>query len=339
MRCLIFKINQLGDNVVFLSSLQELLKRDSDCQISLVTSPLAAPLYQTTLPQIRLLTYPTTDFNSAWKNPLRLLNLAKTLRAEAPDACLVANDQGNVAHLLARLSGAPLRIGPLNPHLPLRPLLTHRVPLDPKATTARHNWHLISEFLHLRGLGRLEGTPPPPDLSAFGVDPHGTVVIHPEASRAYQRWPAERYLALANHLAETSSMRVTWIHYSDHPPHTLHPTIRLLQPPDLATLVRCLAGARFFIGNNSGPMHLASALGIPSVIPIGPSAYNWDPEWHREGFDLLREPVLPCQPCDSFQGPVGVCRHSIQPMQCLDRWSVNAVYDRVIQRLTSSIEV
>ena len=102
----------------------------------------------------------------------------------------------------------------------------------------------------------------------------------------------------------------------------------------LDEFVRLMTGARHFVGNNSGPMNLASALGIPSTIFNGPSTPNWDPPWYRDRFDLLLDPSLACQPCDRLTHPVNACQNSVHPMTCMDRWGVTEVHERIMLRLT-----
>ena len=94
-----------------------------------------------------------------------------------------------------------------------------------------------------------------------------------------------------------------------------------------------MAGARHFVGNNSGPMNIASALGVSGTILNGPSAANWDPPWHGERFDLLRDPALACQPCDPLTHPANVCQNREHPMACMLRWSVDDVLKEVSRRL------
>ena len=52
---------------------------------------------------------------------------------------------------------------------------------------------------------------------------------------------------------------------------------RLAPPTDLATLAALLAGARLFVGGDSGPLHLACATGCPVLALYGPT----DPEVNR----------------------------------------------------------
>ena len=112
MTLLVFKVNQLGDNVVFLPVVQALVTAHPDWRIVVMTSPAAARLYEVCCPKVELRVFETAKFNGAWRKPWRLARMARELRTLRPDACLLGDDQGNVAHLLARLSGANWRRRP-----------------------------------------------------------------------------------------------------------------------------------------------------------------------------------------------------------------------------------
>ena len=321
MTLLVFKVNQLGDNVVFLPVVQSLVAAHPDWRIVVLTSPMAARLYEVCCPQVELRVFETAQFNGAWRNPWRLARMVAELRDLKPDACLLGDDQGNVAHLLARLSGAKLCVGPQTPHVRLNFLIPYRVGVNESFSVAAHNWLIAgSKF-------ELPEVMPAPDLSAFGRDASGAIVIHAGASREYQRWPLKHFVELANRLAETHAVR--WIVQGDEV--GLSPEVQRVKTDSLDELVRVIAGAKLFVGNNSGPMHIAAACSTPGVILIGPSSPRWDPVWHRERFDLLREPRLSCQPCDSATKPANRCLNTQAPMACLNRWSVDAVHERVIK--------
>lgn len=323
MTLLVFKVNQLGDNVVFLPVVQSLAAAHPDWHIVVLTSPVAARLYEVCCPQVELRVVETAKFNGAWRQPWRLMRMAAQLRALKPEVCLLGDDQGNVAHLLARLSGATCCLGPQTPHVKLNGLLTHRAAVDASMSVAAHNWRIAGMKFALPEIM------PAPDLSAFGRDESGAIVIHAGASREYQRWPVRNFVELANRLAKSHVVR--WIVQGDDA--GLSDAVDRVKTGTLDELVRVIAGAKLFVSNHSGPMHIASACGTPGVVLVGPSSLRWDPSWHRERFALLREPRLRCQPCDLPTKPVNRCLNTQTPMACLNRWSVEAVHERVMRML------
>ena len=87
--------------------------------------------------------------------------------------------------------------------------------------------------------------------------------IHPFAGSSKKRWPLDRFRELAERLAR--SMPVEWC---AGPEDELAGARRF---EDLWALARWLATARIYIGNDSGPTHLAAAVGTPVVALFGPS--------------------------------------------------------------------
>lgn len=331
---LISKVNQLGDNVVYLPVVQSLVAAHPEWRIVVLTSPTAARLYEVCCPGVNVITYETAEFNRAWRHPARLWRYWRDIRAIKPDACLLGCDQGSVAHLLARSSGARVSVGPQSDRVKLNALLNVRLPAKGEEHVAIYNWRIAQALARRLELDALPEKMPPPDLSAFGREANGAVVMHAGASRAYKRWPLERCIELANRLSAQHA--VTWFEQDEPGEDMLKPEVRRVKPGSLDELVRVMAGAKHFIGNNSGPMNIASALGVPGTIFNGPSTPNWDPPWHTDGFDILRDPKLACQPCDLLTHPVNACQNMQRPMACMDRWSVDEVHRRIETRLAAA---
>jgi ADP-heptose:LPS heptosyltransferase len=98
----------------------------------------------------------------------------------------------------------------------------------------------------------------------------GFAAIHPFAGSLKKRWPLERFQELARGLARR--MPVEWC----RGPDDALAGARCFN--DLYELAGWLAGARIYIGNDSGPSHLAAAVGTPVVALFGPSdAAVWAP--------------------------------------------------------------
>jgi heptosyltransferase-2 len=93
---------------------------------------------------------------------------------------------------------------------------------------------------------------------------------------------------------------------------------------DVGALIGILAGASLFVGNDSGPAHLAAALGRPGVTLFGStSASHSGPVGPR--MRTLHRP-LPCAPCFAQECPLG-------HLACLEGLSVDAVADAAHQSL------
>jgi heptosyltransferase-1 len=118
---------------------------------------------------------------------------------------------------------------------------------------------------------------------APGADPADPYfVIHPGAAWASKRYPAERWGRVAAALAARSSRRVL---ISAGPgeeglagevERASGGAARRAVAPDLPRLVRLLAGADLVAGGDTGPLHLAHALAVPTLFLHGPT----DPATH-----------------------------------------------------------
>jgi lipopolysaccharide heptosyltransferase III len=110
-------------------------------------------------------------------------------------------------------------------------------------------------------------------------------VIHPFSGSPRKNWPLDRFQALARRLER--AMPVRWCAGLDDPP--LDNAVRI---GDLYELACWLAGARLYIGNDSGVTHLAAAAGTPVLALFGPT----DPEiWAPRG-PHVRVARWGCQP-------------------------------------------
>ena len=326
MRLLVFKANQLGDNVVFLPVARQWIAQLGAENVFVMTSPTAADLYRGLIPDRNLWIEPTAKVLGAWKNPARLGRLHFRLRGIAPDAAWFPFDQGNVPRLLARIAGVPLRAGAPNPALATNGFLNRRFEADPSANVAESEWRAAAAFSRELGLPAWPDSPPRPGLDHLTgpTDPEPSrVFIHAGASHAVKRWPIERHVALANRLVRRGP--VTWASQGDPSEDRLSSRIERLAPGSLAGLAKAIAACGLFIGNNSGPLHLAAAAGVATVCLPGPAPVQWDAGWDRWRHLALRTPGLDCQPCATVRRGVTTCANRETPSACLQFWTVEAV--------------
>lgn len=98
------------------------------------------------------------------------------------------------------------------------------------------------------------------------------IVIHPFSGSAKKNWPLERYREVARQLGDT-------VRWCGGPEDVLSEAVRFENLYDLACW---LAGARLYIGNDSGITHLAAAVGTPVLALFGPTDPRvWAPRGER----------------------------------------------------------
>ena len=94
-------------------------------------------------------------------------------------------------------------------------------------------------------------------------------VLHPVAATPGKTWPAAHFLAVAARLRDSGMHPVFIGAASDD--LSAFSDFRTLRGAPLSEIKSLLAGASLFVGNDSGPAHMAAAFGIPSVVIFGES--------------------------------------------------------------------
>jgi lipopolysaccharide heptosyltransferase I len=254
---------------------------------------------------------------------------------------LVVDLQGLLrSAILARVSGAPVRVGFANGREGSPWFYTDRVPVPAGDMHAVDRYLLVSRFL---------GAPQKaPDLSDFPLpaDPaaddrvaallasehvrSGTILVamNPTARWDTKQWPSGSFLATADRLqagdarvvligsVEDSAVGAQAIREMRTPP------IDLMGKTTLKELIAVLRRARVLVTNDSGPMHLAAAVGTPVVALFGPT----DPARtgpYGPGHTALRSGV-PCSPCFSRR-----CTN-VTRLECLTAISPDEVIRQVL---------
>ena len=140
--------------------------------------------------------------------------------------------------------------------------------------------HAVDFYLdHARSLGAT-GCSDRPRIIVEPID-EGYAVIHPYSGSPKKNWPLDNYREVAEWLEKR--MPVYWCAGPEEP---LEGATRFDRLDDLA---RWLAGARLYIGNDSGITHLAAAVGAP-VMAIFQST---DPRtWAPKGANVLERPSV-----------------------------------------------
>jgi heptosyltransferase-3 len=113
-------------------------------------------------------------------------------------------------------------------------------------------------------------------------------VLHPFAAAESKRWPAERFVALSRHLEREHGLGAVVLGGAndDFAPFRDFETLR---GAPLGEVKGWIAGAALFAGNDSGPAHMAAALGVPLLVLFGPSDPRiWGP-WRADA-ELLHAP-------------------------------------------------
>lgn len=168
--------------------------------------------------------------------------------------------------------------------------------------------------------GRLavEDVATPPD--SIGTEPY--IVVHPGASVPAREWPAEHHAAAVELMSRTGHRVVVTGGPSDREltAQVAGTTgVDLGGRTDVKTLAGVIAGARAIVTGNTGPAHLAAAVGTPVVSLFSPvvPAVRWAP--YRVRLELLGDQNAPCRNSRARICPIPghPCLTSVTPEEVL----------------------
>ncbi|MDB6108571.1 MAG: hypothetical protein JWR69_321 [Pedosphaera sp.] len=225
-------------------------------------------------------------------------------------------------HFLMNMTGAKRRLG--FPRIGSRAFLTDPLELPDPGVHRYEYWRTIG-----RGLG-LEL--PPQDKVQLSPNQGGQLVlVHTGAGQPVRVWPLERYQRLVGHLrAQNYNVRVLcnpeqfewWLRAGE---------TAVAKPTTITELLTFMNGAGAFIGNDSGPGHLAAFLGIPTFTLFGPQVPAWFVPLHPAAVYIEGKPC-PYKPCsDSCRFPIPQCLWNVGEIEVREK--VDAFLRRQIQTL------
>ena len=131
------------------------------------------------------------------------------------------------------------------------------------------------------------------------------MALHPGASKTPRAWHAERFGALGRRLAERTGARVVLLgapgerDILDRAMAPIPAARRLVLPLDLSIKIvgAILERSDLFVGSDSGPMHVAAALGVPTIGIFGPGSPRRTAPIGAPGRVAIIGKEYPCSPC------------------------------------------
>lgn len=108
------------------------------------------------------------------------------------------------------------------------------------------------------------------------------IVIHPGSGAARKCWPIDRFIDLAESIAK--QRRVSFVigeaeraNWPSDQIRRLEAIAMIAEPATYVALRDVIANAATYIGNDSGPTHLAAACGVPTIALFGGDPARWSP--------------------------------------------------------------
>lgn len=160
------------------------------------------------------------------------------------------------------------------------------------------------------------------------------LVVFPGASVVERRWGAEKYREVARLLAGTGLPIVvvgSSVDQQDATSIAENLGISLAGTTSLAEAAAVIAGAALFISADSGLLHIAVALDVPTVSLFGPGiAAKWAP--HGDKHRIINHNLL-CSPCTRF-GTTPPCPYNVR---CMQEIKPTEVVEAVMQLISANL--
>ncbi len=285
---LIIKPSALGDIVLALPVLSALRKGCPNIRISWLVRPEFAPLLENHPDLDEIIIFDRKFLGKWWCSPKRfaaLVSLIRKLRSGNFDAVLDLQGLFRTA-VLPFLAGCKKRFG-MATAAEFAPIFYNiKVSTDPNSA------HLVDYYLKIaRAAGASDTdvefklTPAPESanwlddtLTKNKINRDNYVVFVTGAAHDVKRWPVEYFAALADKISASHASSI--IAVGTDKEKTITQKLKSLAKTDVADftsqtnitqLIALLSKAALVISNDTGPGHIAAALGVPLVMIFGPT--------------------------------------------------------------------
>lgn len=135
------------------------------------------------------------------------------------------------------------------------------------------------------------------------ADTNEVIVLAPMTTWPSKCWPAERYAQLGDLLARRAGRRIVLVGAGRERDTVAAIAAQMSTPPIIAAgdlsfrqMAALLARAQLVVSGDTGPMHVAAAVGTPFIALFGPTSAAWYGPQEARGVALSH--LVPCGPCD-----------------------------------------
>ncbi len=343
-RILLIKPSSLGDLVHALPVLHGLRRRYPQARIDWLAAHAFAPLIERHPDVTAVIRFDRGRYGKMLRNPAAVAAFTEFVRSlRRRDYDLVIDLQGLFrSGFLALTTGAEVRIGFAAARELAWVFYSHRIPPAPPDTHAVDRNYAVADLLGFADLPITFDLALTDDerlraariLQEAGHDPHtGFAALLPGARWDTKRWPERGFVQLVDSLRSRDGLTSVLLAGSDEADICARIAGRCAGGPvnlagrtNLRELVAILDSATVVVCHDSAPMHLAAALGRPTVCILGPT----NPA--RTGPHSPRATVLqadrPCVPC--YLRRLEQCRFQHQCMTSITP-------DRVLEALSTHL--
>ncbi len=322
-KILVFSFSFIGDAVLSTAVIQPLRAHFPDAHITFLVGPRAVDLLAAEPNIDATILYDNRGEHAGWKERLRLI---KTLRLAKFDLVVNLRDS-----LTARCIGTEhwsMVRGENNRHAVARYL----------EVLQRHGVNTTDAHPHLQ-LTETERTNAHRLLCEAGLTSEQLLIgIHPGGNWEYKLWDAKNYAEFANVLCKEQQasillfagpnewkLQVQVVKMMDVPPI-------LVKTENLRQLAALISACDVYIGNDTGPMHIAAAVDTPVVALFGSTNHHRSGPYGDKHTVVQSGMDLGCNPCHPGRSPGGCGAGSCEVIAGITVKQVLAVIERQLHR-------
>ena len=325
-RILIVRTDRVGDVILSAPVIRALRTAFPHAYLGMMVRPAHRELVEGHPGLDAVILYDKDGPEKSWLGSVRF---ARRLREYRFDTAVILHSTNRVI-LVSWLAGIRRRVGYAR-RFPW--LLTHSLAYVKREGT-RHELEYNMDLLRLIGVNSRERALHVPTtalqeqkVTAFleahraGNGKGPLIALHPGASCPSKRWPLDRYAAVGDRLVEYCGARIIVvtgpeeIRFGEEVVSRMrHPAIRALGTFGLGELGSLFRRVQCLVSNDSGPVHLACAVGTPVVSIFGRWGGGLSPtRWGPTGPNSIAlHHDVGCRPCLAHACPIGfVCLQAV----------------------------
>jgi heptosyltransferase II len=198
------------------------------------------------------------------------------------------------------------------------------------------NVHRVQEYVHLLELFTGKKAPQPEVILENFFSKKEYVVVNINSEASSRRLPFPKAISLLTELQQKIPMQIVMIggpsekDFVDQVISNLpagNQIVNKAGQTSLSDLIEIIGSARVMLSTDSGPAHVANALGTPVVILFGAGNENHTAPFNNDNRKIIRLGELSCEPCEK-----NVCVRFGTP-QCLERLSNQLIINSISESL------
>lgn len=313
-KLLIRAVNWVGDAVMTTPAIGAVRESFPQAEITLLANPLVSQLFSPHVWVDRVITF---DRNGVHKGIAGRFRLAAQLRMQAFDAAVILPNSFESA-LIPWLAGIPVRLGKSGDGRGFMLTCSYR-PDDQQPVV-----HEVGYYLELVRHFGITGQERVPHLTVTPAEDHNASVrlaengitsddfvigVNPGAAfGSAKRWYPERFAEVAGHLAAAWNAKIVIFGGPGETDiadgierHLAGQCCNFAGKTNLRELMALIQRCSFFVTNDSGPMHIAAACGVPLVAIFGSTDHASTSPYTDKAVIVRKE--VECAPCKLRECP------------------------------------